>query len=136
MTKWHQLATKKDYKSAVDRLNVLMDARRSDEVQNELTLLSYLVEDYEAQYYAIPDAAPHEVIKYVMEMKGLKQKELIPILGSKGNVSKILNAAGKIQLEQLDPLSTFLGIPVEALIPKASTIPAKTLKRAERSKAS
>jgi transcriptional regulator with XRE-family HTH domain len=53
-------------------------------------------------------------------MKGIKQKDLIPILGTKGNVSKILSGAAKIQLEMLDPLAQFLGIPVEALIPKRS----------------
>ena len=43
------------------------------------------------------------------------------ILGTKGNVSKILNGKANIQLEDLKPLSLFLGIPVDALIPKSKT---------------
>jgi len=125
MAKWRQLVNKTDYKRAVDRLNILMDTARSDEVQNELTLLSLLVEEFEESYYPMPDATPQEVIKFVMEMKGIMQKDLIPILGTKGNVSKILSGAAKIQLEMLDPLAQFLGISVEALIPKgkSSTTP-------------
>ncbi len=118
MAKWRQLVNKTDYKRAVDRLNILMDAARSDEVQNELTLLSLLVEEFEESYFPMPEATPQEVIRFVMEMKGIRQKDLIPILGTKGNVSKILNGAAKIQLEMLDPLAQFLGISVEALIPK------------------
>jgi len=120
MVKWRQLTTKADYQKAADRVNKLMDIPRSDEVQNELNLLSYLMEEYEEQYDPLPDASPIEVVRFIMEMKGIQQKELIPILGTKGNVSKILSGAAKMQLEVLDPLAHFLGIPVEALIPKRS----------------
>lgn len=121
MAKWRQLVNKTDYKRAVDRLNILIDTARSDEVQNELTLLSFLVEEYEEKYYPIPEVTPQEVVKFMMEMKGIMQKDLIPILGSKSNVSKILSGTAKIQLEMLDPLAQFLGIPVEALIPKVKS---------------
>jgi len=122
MTTWRQLSSKADYKRAVERINILMEAKRSDDVQNELTLLSYLVEEYEEYHYSLPDAPAHEVVKFVMEMKGLKPKDLLPILGSKGNVSKILNGMARIQIETLAPLSSLLGIPVEALIPKQNIL--------------
>lgn len=122
MTTWRQLSSKAEYKKAVERLNVLMDLTRSDETQNELTLLSYLVEEYEEYHFPLPDAPAHEVVKFVMEMKGLKPKDLLAILGSKGNVSKILNGNARIQIETLAPLSSFLGIPVEALIPKQNNL--------------
>ena len=122
MATWRQLSTKAEYKRAVDRLNELIDTTRSTDTQNELTLLSYLVEEYETYHFPLPDAPAHEVVKFVMEMKGITPKELMPILGSKGNVSKILNGAARIQIETLAPLSSFLGIPVEALIPKQSNM--------------
>ena len=118
MSSWKRLESKKDYKSALDRINALIDARRSNNEQNEFLLLSYLVEEYEENYSPIPDASPHEVVKFALEMKGLKQNDLIPLLGSKGNVSKILNGAARIQMDQLYPLSSFLEIPLDALIPK------------------
>jgi hypothetical protein len=40
---------KEDYSSALKRLEVLIDARRSDAQQNEFLLLTYLVEEYEEQ---------------------------------------------------------------------------------------
>ena len=122
MATWRQLSSKIDYKRAVDRLNILVDANRTDDAQNELTLLSYLIEEYEEYNFPLPDAAAHEVVKFVMELKGIKPKDLTPILGSKGNVSKILNGAARIQIETLAPLSSFLGIPMEALIPKQSNL--------------
>jgi hypothetical protein len=53
-------------------------------------------------------------------MKDLKQKDLIPILGTKSFVSKILNGTAKIPVKSMDALCQFLGIPVEALIPKSN----------------
>jgi HTH-type transcriptional regulator/antitoxin HigA len=119
MATWTQLKTKKDYNAALDRVNALIDARRSDAQQNEFLLLSYLIEEYEDQHMPMSDASPQEVILFMMDMKGLKQKDLVPILGTKGYVSKILNGAAGIPLESIDALGQLLGIPVEALIPKS-----------------
>lgn len=120
MVAWTPLKTKKEYKAAVNRVNELIDARLSDSQENELLLLSYLIEEYEEQYMPMPDASPAEVIKFMMEMKDLKQKDLIPVLGTKGFVSKILNCAANIPLHSMDALCQLLGIPVEALIPKSN----------------
>jgi HTH-type transcriptional regulator / antitoxin HigA len=122
MTKWKSFVSKADYKSAVRRINEIIDFKRTDAIHNELSLLSFLVEEYEAEHLALPDASPVEVIKFAMEMKGIRQQDLIPVLGTKGNVSKILNGKANIHLEDIQPLSSILGIPVDALIPKSKTL--------------
>ncbi|MDQ3015491.1 MAG: hypothetical protein M3Q56_11135 [Bacteroidota bacterium] len=122
MTRWSSLATKADYKAAVARINALIDVKRTDAVHNELSLLSFLVEDYEEKSFPMPDASPLEVIRFAMAMKDIKQQDLIPVLGTKGNVSKILSGKANIQLADIQPLSVLLGIPIEALIPKQENI--------------
>ncbi len=119
MTAWKRITSENTYKKAVRRINELIDAERTDAVLNELGLLSYLVEDYEATAHPMPDVSPAEVILYMMDMKGLKQQDLVPILGTKGNVSKILSGKANLQLSDIHPISTMLGIPVDALIPKS-----------------
>lgn len=118
MAQWKRLASESDYQPAVDRVNMILDVIRTDEIQNEIMLLSYLIEEYDAVHYPMPDAAPGEVLKFALEMRGLKQMDLSPFLGSKGNVSKILKGNGKLQLDQVRALSTFLKIPLESLIPQ------------------
>ncbi|HZV70665.1 MAG TPA: hypothetical protein VFG10_14020 [Saprospiraceae bacterium] len=122
MTKWKNFSSKADYKSAVRRINELIDLKRTDAIHNELSLLSFLIEDYETEHLALPDASPVEVIKFAMEMKGIRQQDLIPVLGTKGNVSKILNGKANIHLDDIQPLSSILGIPVDALIPKSKLL--------------
>ena len=119
MASWTTLKTKKDYRAALSRIDVLIDKKRNEAMQNEFLLLSYLVEEYEDLHVSIPDVSPAEVIRFMLEMKNIKQQDLVPILGTKGFVSKILNGTAQLPLESIDPLSRWLGISPVALIPKA-----------------
>lgn len=118
MATWNKITTPENYQSALQRVDELIDVDHTEATKNELMLLSFLIEEYEDVHYPIRDASPLEVVKFMMAMKGIKQQDLIPILGSKGNVSKILSGKANLQLQDVYPLSTFLGVPVETLIPK------------------
>ena len=118
MAKWKKINSEKEYKAVIKRINELMDVKRTDAIHNELSLLSFLVENYEGEFHSLPDASPSEVIRFAMEMRGIRQQELIPLLGTKGNVSKILSGKANIQLDDIHPLSVLLGIPLESLIPR------------------
>ena len=63
---------------------------------DELEVLTTLVEAYEAQHYVID---PIEAIKFGMEQEGLKQKDLVGIVGSKSRVSEILNKKENLLLK-------------------------------------
>ena len=63
---------------------------------DELEVLTTLVEAYEAQHYVID---PIEAIKFRMEQEGLKQKDLVGIVGSKSRVSEILNKKENLLLK-------------------------------------
>ncbi|MCK9492627.1 MAG: helix-turn-helix domain-containing protein, partial [Sulfurimonas sp.] len=54
-------------------------------------------------------------IKFRMEQEGLKQKDLIAIVGSKSRVSEILNRKRKLTIEMIRNLNEALHIPVESL---------------------
>jgi len=119
MASWKKLRSKQDYKKALASIDNLIDAKENEGSLNELMLLSYLVEEYEREFLPIPDASPLEVIRFMMEMKGIRQKDLISVLGTKGYVSKILSGVAQLRLDMIEPLSKFLGIPVESLIPRS-----------------
>ena len=58
---------------------------------------------------------PIEAIKFRMEQEGLKQKDLVNIVGSKSRVSEILNRKRKLTIEMIRNLHKQLHIPVESL---------------------
>jgi len=50
-----------------------------------------------------------------MKQEGLKQKDLVSIVGSKSRVSEILNRKRKLTIEMIRNLHKKLNIPIESL---------------------
>jgi HTH-type transcriptional regulator/antitoxin HigA len=73
--------------------------------QGLIELLTLLIEHYEEEHYAIPDASPMAVLQFLMEHNGLKQRDLIPELGSEANVSLILSGKRSLTREHIAKLS-------------------------------
>jgi HTH-type transcriptional regulator / antitoxin HigA len=78
------IKTEADYDEAIVRINQLLDLnpQPGSDQDNELDILSTLVESYEDEHYPILPPDPIEAIKVVMEEKGMNNKQLIPLLGS------------------------------------------------------
>ena len=61
--------------------------------------------DYETHHQPIDFSDPVEAIKFRMEQEGLKQKDLVEILGgSKSRVSELLNRKRGLTLEMIRKL--------------------------------
>lgn len=114
---WRRLRTEADLDEAQARLDELMDISEDDPQIYEHLALTYLIEEYEDAHYPIAASTPQRVIQFMMDMKGLNQRDLGPILGSPGQVSKILNGTRQLTPEKIVALSDFLGCPVESLLP-------------------
>jgi HTH-type transcriptional regulator/antitoxin HigA len=80
----------------------------SPEEDKLFDLLTMLIEEFEEKAYPMPDVAPHERLKYILEERGLKQKDLAPVFGSEGVVSDILNGKRPITLKTAKKLADFL----------------------------
>jgi HTH-type transcriptional regulator/antitoxin HigA len=109
------IKTEEDYIATLNQIESLMDAKPNTPQMDELEVLTTLVEAYEAQHYVIDAPDPIEAIKFRMEQEGLKQKDLVSIVGSKSRVSEILNKKRKLTIEMIRNLHKQLHIPVESL---------------------
>lgn len=88
---------------------------------DRLELLAKLVADYEDERYKFARPTPVEAIRFRMEEKGLKQKDLAPILGGKNRVSEILSQKRPLTLSMVRALSERLGISPSLLIHEPKT---------------
>jgi len=107
------ITTEAEYDRVVammDRLAVLSEKQIAPEQERLLDLLTLLVEKYDEEHYQIPDAAPHEVIQYLMQERGLRNKDLEPVLGSRGVTSEIINGKRKPSKPQIKNLAQFFGV--------------------------
>ncbi len=110
---WKVLKTENDYINASNRLMEIFQAEVGTPVYDELELLIVLVKDYDDKHYQLPTLSPIDVIKYKMEEKGLKAKDLEPVLGSKGHVSSILSGRRALTLQTAKRLKDFFELPAE-----------------------
>ena len=102
----------------VDRL-ITKDIKQgslSPEEDKLLELLSVLIEEYEDKHYPIPDAAPTEILKFLMEENDLKQSNLLHIFGSSGIASEVVNGKRSISKSQAKKLAEFFNVSVELFI--------------------
>jgi HTH-type transcriptional regulator/antitoxin HigA len=110
------IETKKDYRTALSRLEKIFLAKKGTDESNEADILSILIGKYEEEHYLINSADPIEAIKYRMEQQNLKQKDLAKYMGGKDKVSKILNRKRKLTLDMIRNLNEHLHIPLSALV--------------------
>lgn len=106
-----------EYLKVIDELMDL-DPEKNSDAGELLETLAILVEDYEKkQNLELPDTlSPVEAIKIRMTDLGLQQKDLVPAIGDKATVSKILNNKRKLTYEMVSRLSKLLKIPADMLV--------------------
>ena len=79
----------------------------SPEEETLLVLLSDLVEDFEEKAYPEigKSSTPRDVLVFLMEQQGLKQKDLVDLFSSSGTISQVLNGARAISKSQAKALA-------------------------------
>lgn len=105
-----------DYQNALERLEVIFDAKRGTEEGDELEILAMVIDSYENENFPIEMPDPISAIKFRMEQLGLKQKDLVEMVGFKSRVSEIMNKKRKLTLDMIRKLNANLHIPTEVLI--------------------
>ncbi len=120
MHKIKVIKTEQDYQDALKLVEKLMSCDPDpDSVEGEqLSLLSTLIQDYEARVFPTMLPNPIEAIKFRMEQASLKPADLTPYIGSRSRVSEILSGKRQLTLDMVRSLSNGLGIPAEVLIKK------------------
>lgn len=108
-----------DYETALSRIDDLMDADPGTPDGDELELLVTLVEMYEEKVHPIELPDPIEAIKFRMEQLEMKQKDLIPFIGSRSKVSEVLSRQRPLSVAMMRKLHEGLGIPAEVLLKEA-----------------
>jgi len=110
------IKTENDYQQAMLRLEKIFDAKPGSKEGDELEILGFLIDKYESEVDPIDLPDPIEAIKFRMEQKGLKQKDLAVILGFKTRASEVLSKKRKLNLSMIRKLHEDLNIPTDVLV--------------------
>ncbi|MEW6756083.1 MAG: hypothetical protein AB1505_34675 [Candidatus Latescibacterota bacterium] len=112
------LKTPADHTAALaelDRLIALDPAEGTPEADKG-ELFADLIDRYERDVHPMGGPGPVEMILFVMEQRGLKQKDLVPYIGSPSKVSEVLSGRRGLSLTMIRRLHRGLHIPVSLLV--------------------
>jgi HTH-type transcriptional regulator/antitoxin HigA len=101
------IKTEAENESFIEALYAL-DKRQSrwSKAERDLAeLLTLLIEDFEEKQYALPKCSPVEMVAFLMEQQGLKQKDLVDVFGTASIVSEVMHGKRELNKEHIRRLS-------------------------------
>ena len=113
------IRTEEEYDRTVSLMNYLLDIvgdRENHSLSGLLDLVSELVAEYDTSHYAIEASEPNEVLRYLIELRGLKQSDLAEIV-PQSNLSAILAGKRKISATLAGRLGKFFSISPAVFVP-------------------
>jgi len=112
------IKNKKQYQRYLEWVDDQFDKKvKANTPQGEkLQVALLLIKQYEDANYPIPLPDPIDAIKVKMDELGLKNKDLVGKVGSKGYVSSLLNKKKPLTLELAKLFHQELNIPAEVLL--------------------
>jgi HTH-type transcriptional regulator/antitoxin HigA len=112
------IKTQKQYEQYLDWTDEMFDkkVKFSTAEGEKLQVVLLLIKQFEDANYPIPLPNPIDAIKMKMAENGLKNKDLVGKVGSKGYVSALLNKRKPLTLELAKLFHQELNIPAEILL--------------------
>ena len=105
------ITTEAEYDQALETVEKLMaDKQRTPEQTAILQLLVTLIEEFENNQYSIEASSPYAMLEHLMDARGIKQSDLVGIIGSKGVVSEVMNRKRAISKAQAKALGEFFNV--------------------------
>ena len=86
------------------------------EEEKLLKLLTRLVQDFEERLYKPGEATPLEVLRHLMEARGVKQSQLWHVFGSKGIASEVLNGKRGISKTHARALANYFHVSADLFV--------------------
>ena len=108
-----------EYARTVTLMNHLLDIVGDKEghvLSGLLELVGELVQDYDAKHYTIEATEPKEVLRYLIELRGLKQGDLAEIV-PQSNLSAILAGKRKISASLAGKLAKYFNVSPAVFVP-------------------
>ncbi|MCP5109741.1 MAG: helix-turn-helix domain-containing protein [bacterium] len=117
-TKPKVIETEREYERLAGELEKLDFSKEAiaPEQKALAELLARLIEDYEERRYPVPEASPPEVLRFLMEQRGLRQADLVGVVGSRSLVSDIVNGKRAVSKRLAKKLAAHFHVSAEVFL--------------------
>ena len=113
------IESEEEYDRMVAAVRNLMDKggdRLSPEESALLETMAILVQAYDDRQHPLPPIPPREMLAYLMEMSARTAKDLLPVLGTRGRITEVLNGKRSISKEQAKKLAALFRFTADLFI--------------------
>jgi HTH-type transcriptional regulator/antitoxin HigA len=112
------IATAEEHERMLAEVEKLMDKgeRRTAEEDAVLDLMVRLITAYEEERYPIAGFSPREMLLYLMEQRGLRQADLLPIFKSRGYASDVVNGKRAISKTHARRLAEYFQVSADLFV--------------------
>ena len=90
--------------------------RLTPEEKELADLMTVLIESYEERHYALDASTPHSRLYSLMEEHGMRQRDLLPVFGSRGVASEVVNGKRAISKAQAKRLARLFHVPADLFL--------------------
>ena len=90
-----------DYQRALRRVEELWDSREGSADNDELDILTTLIEAYKREHYPIDLPDPIEAIKFRLEQAGKDSRALIGVIGQRTRVYEVMRGKRPLSLNMI-----------------------------------
>lgn len=99
--------------------DLLSQSMRTDAEEELLDLLANLVHEWESEHERIPPIGGVEVIRFLLEQRGLADRALTPVFGTASIISEVLARKRALQAKHIQKLADFFGVSPACFFPIA-----------------
>ncbi len=111
------IATEEENDEALLVVERLMNcSERTPEQDALLDLLVTLIEKFEDEHYQLDGSTPQSMLQHLMDARGIRQEDLIGVIGSRGVVSEVVNGKRSISKAQAKALAEFFHVSPELFL--------------------
>ncbi len=84
-----------------------------------IELLTLLIEHFEEEHYVLPRASAADVIRFLLDRHGLKQRDISRELGGESVVSEVLSGRRNLNTSQIERLSKRFKVSPSVFFPES-----------------
>ena len=111
------IETEQENERMLAEVNKLMGKANLSPAESKLfDLMVRLIEDFEEQHYELNASTPNGVLRELMEARGVKQRDLWELFGSKGTASEVINGKRSISKAQAKALGKYFRVSPELFL--------------------
>jgi HTH-type transcriptional regulator/antitoxin HigA len=108
------IETERENERMLAELNKLMDKPHLSRAESKLfDLMVRLIEDFEERHYQLNASTPHGILGELMAARGVRQRDLWELFGSKGTASEVVSGKRGISKKHAKALGKFFRVSPE-----------------------